>query len=175
MPAFISMIVTPVVVSPARIAACTGEAPRQRGSSDGWTFSTPLGASASTSGRRIWPYATVTSASGLSAAIAVTASGSRRDSGWSTRRPRPRAAALTGDGVTRCPRPAGVRLRHHGGDVVTVGGEALEGRHGELRGADEDDTHAIAVLLEGYACQRVWSRAILARDDSTGDPPLVVV
>ena len=33
------MIVTPVSVSPAMIARSTGAAPRQRGSSDGWTLS----------------------------------------------------------------------------------------------------------------------------------------
>ena len=35
----VSWIVTPVVSSPARIARSTGAAPRQRGSSDGWTLS----------------------------------------------------------------------------------------------------------------------------------------
>ena len=37
--ATVRWIVTPVSSSPARIARSTGAAPRQRGSSDGWTFS----------------------------------------------------------------------------------------------------------------------------------------
>ncbi len=40
-PASIFMIVIPVVESPALKAACTGEAPRQRGSSEAWTFRQP--------------------------------------------------------------------------------------------------------------------------------------
>ena len=40
-PAVRRMIATPVSASPAMIARSTGAAPRQRGSSDGWTLSTP--------------------------------------------------------------------------------------------------------------------------------------
>jgi hypothetical protein len=36
--AIVSWIVTPVSTSPARMARSTGAAPRQRGSSDGWTL-----------------------------------------------------------------------------------------------------------------------------------------
>ena len=40
-PAFIFMIVTPVSVSPSRIADWIGDAPRYFGSSEVWTFRQP--------------------------------------------------------------------------------------------------------------------------------------
>ena len=45
--AVVRWIVTPVSVSPAMIARSTGAAPRQRGSSDGWTFSQSRSSSSS--------------------------------------------------------------------------------------------------------------------------------
>ena len=50
-----SIVVTPVRSSPARIARSTGAAPRQRGSSEKWTFTHPSLGTASTSGGRIAP------------------------------------------------------------------------------------------------------------------------
>ena len=55
------MIVTPVSASPAMSARSTGAAPRQRGRSDGWTFSQSR--SSSTSSGTMSPYATATTTS----------------------------------------------------------------------------------------------------------------
>jgi hypothetical protein len=49
------MMVTPVTSSPARMAAVTGEAPRQRGKSEACTLSEPRFGISSTLSRRICP------------------------------------------------------------------------------------------------------------------------
>ena len=54
-PSSTSMIVTPLSRSPARRAAVTGEAPRQRGKIDACTLSVPKRGGDSTAGRRICP------------------------------------------------------------------------------------------------------------------------
>ena len=68
------MIEVPVASSPAMIARSIGAAPRQRGSSDGWTFSIPPGESSS-GALTIWPKAQTTSASAPDPSIAATESG----------------------------------------------------------------------------------------------------
>ncbi len=54
-PSSMRMMVLPVTWSPARMAACTGAAPRQRGSSDAWTLMQPRRGRFSTAGRNICP------------------------------------------------------------------------------------------------------------------------
>jgi hypothetical protein len=76
------MIVTPVSVSPARMAAATGEAPRQRGSSEAWTFTQPWRASSRIGSRRMWPKAATTITSGSHPANWETASAVRSVVGW---------------------------------------------------------------------------------------------
>ena len=49
------MIVTPVTVSPARMAWAMGDAPRYFGSSDAWTLMAPSFGAAMTSGYKICP------------------------------------------------------------------------------------------------------------------------
>ena len=106
-PASTRMIVAPVSASPARIAAATGDAPRQRGSSEACTFSVPKRGRASTPGRRICPYATITCKSGAYAASADVAAGSRSRAGCSTSIPAACAATFTGGGRVDRPRPPG--------------------------------------------------------------------
>ena len=48
-PSSSSMMLTPVTASPCRMASATGEGPRWRGSSEGWTFRHPWGATFSSS------------------------------------------------------------------------------------------------------------------------------
>ena len=48
-PASMSMVVTPLTLSPAIIQRCIGAAPRYIGSSDAWTFTQPYSGSSSTS------------------------------------------------------------------------------------------------------------------------------
>ena len=54
-PASICMMVTPVVLSPARIARWIGAAPRHRGSSEAWTLMQPSRGASSTACGRISP------------------------------------------------------------------------------------------------------------------------
>jgi len=54
-PASMRMIDTPVCASPARMAAATGDAPRQRGSSEAWTLTPPRRGPSSSASGRIWP------------------------------------------------------------------------------------------------------------------------
>ena len=49
------MIVTPIRVSPLRMAQAMGAAPRYFGNSEAWTLMPPCGGTASTSRDRIWP------------------------------------------------------------------------------------------------------------------------
>ena len=62
---------TPVRSSPAMIARSIGAAPRQRGSSEGWTLS--IGHSESSGSRISWPKAQTTTASGSAARIRSSA------------------------------------------------------------------------------------------------------
>src|SRR5437667_6392432 len=113
------MIATPVSSSPVMIARSIGAAPRQRGSSDGWTLS--MKCSLSSGSLSSAPNAQTATASGFSAAIRARASSLLTLSGWSTAMPSSRAFSATGGGVRRRPRPAG-----RSGRVTTS-----EGRCGE--------------------------------------------
>ena len=111
-----SIIDMPVRSSPAKMAAGIGEAPRQRGSRDGWTFSTPRAGISKTFFRRISPYATTIITSGESRVRLSRKSGSRRVAGWSTGKPIACAAIFTGDAL-------GARLRRpdgRSGCVITA-------------------------------------------------------
>ena len=68
-PAVTRMIDTPVCSSPAMIARSTGAAPRQRGSSDGWTLS--ISKSDSSGSLMSAPNAHTTTTSAPGAAIAL--------------------------------------------------------------------------------------------------------
>ncbi len=70
---------TPVRSSPAMIARSTGAAPRQRGSSDGWTLS--MGCAESSGSLISAPNAHTATASGAAAAIRSRAASSLTDSG----------------------------------------------------------------------------------------------
>jgi hypothetical protein len=73
------MMQTPVCLSPAIIARSTGAAPRQRGSSDGWTLSNEC--SDSRGSRSSAPKAQTQTSSGSAAAIRARASSSLTFSG----------------------------------------------------------------------------------------------
>src|SRR3954469_20154450 len=113
------MIDTPVCASPAMIARSTGAAPRQRGSSDGWTLS--IGCSVRNGSLSSAPNAHTTTASGPAALMRARASSSLTLSGWSTGIPSSRARTATGGGVSLRPRPAG-----RSGRVTTSEGRCAE-------------------------------------------------
>ena len=104
------MIETPVSASPAIIARSTGAAPRQRGSSDGWTLR--IGPKRLSSGSLMSaPNAQSSRTSGSAAAMRSTLSGSLAFSGWKTSIPSSRAASATGGGASLRPRPFGASGR----------------------------------------------------------------
>ena len=65
------MMQTPVSASPARIARSTGAAPRQRGSSEKWTFTNPSGTAVKSDSGSSCPNATTTPTSAPLAATVV--------------------------------------------------------------------------------------------------------
>mmetsp|Transcript_1500 Transcript_1500/g.5098 ORF Transcript_1500/g.5098 Transcript_1500/m.5098 type:complete len:271 (-) Transcript_1500:417-1229(-) len=93
--------VTPVTSAPTSSARCTGAAPRNCGSSDGWMFSVPsLGMARNFCGSQL-PYAAVTAKSGCSALNASRNAGSFAFVGHNTRSagtPRRSAVTATGEG-----------------------------------------------------------------------------
>ncbi len=109
------MIETPVRPSPAMIARSIGAAPRQRGSSEGWTLR--ISCSESSGSLISAPKAHTTTARGRAWVIAALASGSLTFCGCSSAIPRERALAATGGDVRRRPRPLG-----RSGRVITSAG-----------------------------------------------------
>ncbi len=85
------------------IARSTGAAPRQRGSSDGCTFSQSVRSSSDSGISSPYAATTIASASGSSA--------SAGRSGWSTGIPSRSATSFAGGGPTRRPRPRGASGR----------------------------------------------------------------
>ena len=73
----IRKVVAPVTWSPARIARCTGAAPRQAGSSEKCRLTQPCGGMSSTDWGSRAPYATTGQQSGASSVSRATKSGSR--------------------------------------------------------------------------------------------------
>src|SRR5438876_4052947 len=103
----IIMIVTPVVRSPARIAAWMGAAPRCRGSSEAWTLIEPCGGTSRQARGRIMPYAAATTRSGASRRSSSWNAGSRMRSGCSTGTSRATASCVVSGATTASPRPRG--------------------------------------------------------------------
>src|SRR5262245_26677151 len=100
------MIDTPVWVSPAMIARSTGAAPRQRGSSEGWTFNSSCSDRRGSLMRA--PNAhTTTVWRAPPAAIIARAAGSLTLRGCATGIPSERARSATGGEASRRPRPRG--------------------------------------------------------------------
>ena len=97
------MIVTPVTSSPAISVRSIGAAPRQRGISDGCTFS--IGNSLSSGSLISWPKAQTATASGRAARIASSDSGELTSAVWWISRPSSRAASAAGGGASLRPRP----------------------------------------------------------------------
>ena len=94
---------TPVRGSRAMIARSIGAAPRQRGSSEGWTLRISV---RPRSGSRIsWPKAQTSTASGRAARIRSSAASSLTFSACSRSVPSPPARTATGGGETLRPRP----------------------------------------------------------------------
>lgn len=81
-----------------------GAAPRQRGSSEAWTFTIPSGAICNTSSGKMQPYAATQKISARAAWSASTTSGVIRLAS-TTGNPSSSALALTGDGSNFLPRP----------------------------------------------------------------------
>ena len=97
----------PVSLSPERIAACIGAAPRQRGNKDAWTLRQPcFGRSRITCGN-IDPYAATIIKSACKSEISLMTSVSLSDSGWHTIMFSRSANSLTALALTFLPRPAG--------------------------------------------------------------------
>ena len=103
------MIDTPVSSSPAMIARSTGAAPRQRGSSEGWTLS--ISCSLSSGSLINAPNAQTITMSGCTDAIRARASSPLTDAGWSSSSPSSRAFSATGGGLSARPRPFGASGR----------------------------------------------------------------
>ena len=135
------MIETPVSASPAMIARSIGAAPRQRGSSDGWTLSS----SSSREQRLADQLAEGADDAELGLGGADPLPAPRRCSVASVRRtsiPSSSAAAAAGAGAARRPRPR----RRSGGVTTSAGrcggvGEPAQDGGGEVRGAEVDDPH----------------------------------
>ena len=109
------MTQTPVRGSRAMIARSIGAAPRQRGSSDGWTFKISVRLR---SGSRIsWPKAQTSTASGRAARIRSSADSSLTFGACSSSRPSSPANSAAGGGETLRPRPC----RLSGGVTTSAG------------------------------------------------------
>ena len=80
-PSSISIVVTPVSVSPEYIAHCMGEAPLCLGSNEACAFTQPYRGMESISGGSILPYATTIIISGASSLIILMTSGFLTDCG----------------------------------------------------------------------------------------------
>ena len=132
-PAVIWKIVTPVTSSPAMIARSIGAAPRQRGSTDGCTFSI---VNRDSSGSLIsWPNWQTAIMSGAASSMRASDASSLTVSAWCSSRPRSRAARATGGGDTLRPRPAG-----RSGGVTTSCG-----RCGDVASAPSTSTAKVEV------------------------------
>ena len=117
------------------IARSTGAAPRQRGSSDGWTLSQVRSASSAAGIRS--PYAHTTTVGAPSSSPAAGRSGCR------TGIPSRSATTFAGGAASLRPRPAGASGRVRSAATSCVRGEPLEDVGAERRGrGDRDPCHA---------------------------------
>jgi hypothetical protein len=115
------MTLTPVRSSPAIIARSIGAAPRQRGRSEGCTFS--IGTSERSGSLISWPKAQ-TAAFGPAAAIRSRTSGALTSAACSSSMPSSAAASAAGGGAGRRPRPR----RLSGGAMTSEGRWAEDAR-----------------------------------------------
>ena len=98
-------MLTPVRSSPAMIARSIGAAPRQRGSSEGWTLR--IGCAESNGSRISWPKAQTAATSGRASPIRASASESLTLAACSSSISSSRAASATGGGCVLRPLPLG--------------------------------------------------------------------
>ena len=145
-PSSISMVVTPVSVSPFAIAHWIGAAPRSRGRSEAWTLTVPRGAMSITLRGRIWPKATTTCSSGREPAQRLLRLGLAHAARAAARACRARSATgfdLRGERAPG-PRPLlAVGLGHEGRAPRgrrRASASRLRDREGPA--AEEDDAHA---------------------------------
>ena len=103
----ICMMVIPVSESPDLMADWMQAAPRWRGSREAWALMQPMGAMSITSWLRICPYAMTAIRSGFSLLRLISASGVRRECGWSTGMPASLAMFLIAGAVSTWCLPTG--------------------------------------------------------------------
>ena len=103
----ISIIVTPVTVSPGTSDQGMGAAPRYLGKREACTLRHPCGGISRIARGRIWPKATTTRTSGLIRRRWSTTSGFWIFTGWMTGRPASSATCLMAGFWSCFPRPAG--------------------------------------------------------------------
>src|SRR5215218_7572170 len=103
----IRKVVAPVIWSPARMACCTGAAPRQAGSSEKCRLIHPYAGMSRTRCGSSAPYATTGQQSGAISASRVTKSSSRGRNGLRVSIPSSAARSATGLAVSFFPRPLG--------------------------------------------------------------------
>ena len=125
------------------IARSIGAAPRQRGSSEGWTFSS--GISESSGSRISCPKAQTTATSGRAARIRSSASGALTSPAWSSSIPSSRAASATGGAWTLLPRPWG-----RSGGVTTSGGRCGESARPRSTSAAKSDVPRKTTLTDRF-------------------------
>ena len=139
-------MLTPVLRSPDMIARSIGAAPRQRGSSEGWTFS--IGSSESSGSRISWPKAQIAATSRLGRAdplqrrLLVDALGLEQldfqlagdlgDGRWKGLPPAASGAVGRGDDQQRPVRGVGEAAQHRRGEL---GGPEVDGPHASVRGS----------------------------------------
>jgi hypothetical protein len=99
------MMVTPVSSSPASIARSIGAAPRQRGSSEGWTLS--ISCCERSGSFKSAPNAQMQTTSGSARAMRARACSSFTFSGWNSSIASRPAASATGGCPSFRPRPRG--------------------------------------------------------------------
>src|SRR5215212_2013171 len=107
----IRKVVAPVIWSPARMACCTGAAPRQAGSSEKCRLIHPSAGMSRTRCGSSAPYATTGQQSGAISASRVTKSSSRGRNGLRVSIPSSAPRSATGLAVSFFPRPLGASGR----------------------------------------------------------------
>jgi len=107
-PGSITIMVTPVLSSPLRMAAWIGDAPLQRGRYEACTLMQPKRGRSRMFWRRILPYAATTMKSGCQFWSCSITSGDFSFSGWIIGSDSSSAFRFTGGEVNRLPRPAGL-------------------------------------------------------------------
>ena len=140
-PASVSIVLTPVSLVARHDRPLDGAAPRQRGSSDGWTLMSSW--SESSGSLMSAPNAQTATTSGSRGGDRAQASGSLTFCGWKSSMPSSRAASATGGGGELAP-AAGLAVGAGDDELrAVVGGrEARQHLRRERRRAEEDGSHA---------------------------------